>query len=46
MNMQRRSESHQVFVVELRRSNAAAPHVNKTRYTRKTKHKGMLDSEV
>jgi hypothetical protein len=25
---------------ELRRSNAAQPHANKSKYTRKTKHKG------
>lgn len=28
-------------VQELRRSNAAMPHKNKSRYTRKVKHKGQ-----
>ena len=26
---------------DIRRSNAAAPHKNKSKYTRKAKHKGM-----
>lgn len=34
----KRSDAHQTAVMELRRSNAAAPHANKARYTRKTKY--------
>jgi len=35
----RRNPEHQRRIEELRRSNAAMPHKNKSRYTRKTKHK-------
>lgn len=38
--MQRRSNGHQRRVEELRRSNAAQPHKNKAKYSRKAKHKG------
>ena len=34
----KRSDSHQTAVLEMRRSNAAMPHVNKTKYTRKHKY--------
>lgn len=38
MNSSRRSNSHQRKVLDLRKSNAASPHKNKAKYTRKVKH--------
>ncbi len=38
MHGQARSPQHQTAVMELRRSNAAAPHANKARYVRKPKY--------
>lgn len=35
----RRSQDHQRRVEELRRSNAAAPHVSRKAYSRKRKHR-------
>jgi hypothetical protein len=40
----RRSNGHQRRVLEIRRSNAAMPHKNKSKYTRKVKHKGKQDA--
>ncbi len=36
----RRTKEQQRFIMEIRRSSAASPHKNKSRYTRKDKHKG------
>ena len=36
----RRTAEAQRIILDLRRSNAAQPHANKAKYTRKTKHKG------
>lgn len=38
----RRTEEAQRHIMELRRSNAAQPHANKSKYSRKTKHKGRV----
>ena len=38
MNGSRRDPEHQRRVMDTRRSNAAQPHKNKRKYTRKTKH--------
>jgi hypothetical protein len=37
----RRTEEAQRRIMELRRSNAAQPHKNKSKYSRKVKHRGM-----
>jgi hypothetical protein len=42
----RRSPEAQRRVDELRRSNAAQPHKNKTTYTRKVKHKNFSLSSI
>jgi len=39
----RRTEEAQRKIMELRRSNAAQPHANKSKYSRKIKHKGWND---
>lgn len=39
----RRTEEAQRRIMELRRSNAAQPHANKSKYNRKAKHKGRVD---
>ena len=43
MTIKKRKKSREeiTYWQELRRSNAATPHRNKSKYTRKTKHKGM-----
>lgn len=38
--MKNRNYDRYAKAVELRRSNAAEPHVNKARYSRKVKHRG------
>jgi hypothetical protein len=43
MKSSRRSNGHQRRVLELRRSSAAQPHKNKSKYTRKVKHRGKID---
>jgi len=40
-NKPRRSREQLQAVLELRRSNAAMPHKNKSKYSRKTKHKHL-----
>lgn len=39
MNKSRRSNSHQRAIMDRRRSNAAQPHRNKAKYSRKAKHR-------
>jgi len=39
----RRSNGHQRRVMDIRKSNAAQPHANKSKYSRKVKHKGRED---
>lgn len=46
MTKTRRSPEAQRRVDELRRSNAAQPHKNKTAYTRKVKHKKFSLSSI
>jgi hypothetical protein len=41
----RRSNGHQRRVLEIRRSNAAMPHKNKKKYSRKNKHKHLTFSD-
>jgi hypothetical protein len=43
MKSSRRSNGHQRRVLELRRSSAAQPHKNKSKYSRKIKHRGKID---
>lgn len=38
MSNSRRDPEHQRKVIDIRRSNAAQPHKNKRKYTRKLKH--------
>jgi hypothetical protein len=42
---QRRNPEHQKRIEELRRSNAAQPMKNKSKYNRKIKHKSLLMSD-
>jgi hypothetical protein len=37
---QKRTREQQRFIMEIRRSSAASPHKNKSKYSRKAKHKG------
>jgi hypothetical protein len=42
MKNSRRSNSHQRKVMEIRKSSAAQPHENKSKYNRKEKYKGKM----
>jgi hypothetical protein len=44
-NKPRRSSEQLQAVLELRRSNAAMPHKNKNKYSRKIKHKSLTFSQ-
>lgn len=41
IKQRKRTREEIVYWQELRRSNAAQPHKNKSKYTRKAKHKGQ-----
>jgi hypothetical protein len=45
MKNSRRSNGHQRKVMEIRRSSAAQPHKNKSKYSRKNKHKSLTFSD-